>query len=383
LHFRLDKEGEHDYIVRSHGNYSMNRSVSTDLELDAGTYSVLMKITAKRDKNYPTPEDVIRANVRRRQNKLIQVGLSYDLAHAKGEIRETEAEKQKRISREEKKKAKEKKKQYDLKRKQLVADYEYEKRKRARDKRQKQKREAYEAKKAAKAKAAEEVNGTVADDECPRAVDETSVEGGIEEQAASSGTKDNTGEEPAAADEADAAEEEEQEEKVPSADSDAAQAAQSFEKALKSIPAVTLNGEPAPASSGQAPQSLAAPSTLAPNDDYQYDSDGSFVSSIDSVLDFPRETIKDSDDAPADDDLPPANEGEENKEFEDDPWNAICVVGLRVYSKNKDGDCCVEVIQPKKEDETLDLDDASKGASGEVEGKPKETNGVKSEIEDN
>lgn len=354
----------------------MNRSVSTDLELDVGTYSVLMKITAKRDKNYPTPEDVIRANVRGRQNKLIQVGLSYDLAHAKGEIRETEAEKQKRKAREEKNKVLEKKKQYDLKRKQLVADYEYEKRKRARDKRQKQKREAYEAKKAAKAKAPEPVNGTVADDECPQAVDETTVKGGIEEQAASSETENNTGEEPAA-------EEEEQEEKVPSADSDAAQTAQSFEKALKSIPAVTLNGEPAPASSGQAPQSLAAPSTLAPNDDYQYDSDGSFVSSIDSVLDFPRDPIKDSEGPPADDDFPPANEGEENKEFEDDPWNAICVVGLRVYSKNKDGDCCVEVIQPKKEDETLDLDDASKGASGEVEGKSNETNGVKSEIGDN
>ncbi len=384
----------------------MNRSVSTDLELDPGTYSVLMKITAKRYKDDPTPEDVIRTNVRSRQNKLIQVGLSYDLAHAKGEIRETEAEKQDRKAREEKKKAAEKKKQHELKRKQLLADYEYEKRKRARDKRQKQKREAYEAKKAAKAMAAEQVNGPIPDDERPQVLNGTTVaagvEGEIERAAAAGATEDKTGEPAtvpsptaeaenkgekstydASANVADVAKEQNQAEEAPSADSTAAQTAQSFEQALKSIPAVTVNGEPAPASSVPAPQSMAAPSTLAPDDDYQYDSDGSFNSSIDSVLDFPRKPINDNEDSPADEDLPPVDDGEENKEFEDDPWNAICVVGLRVYSKNKDADCCVEVVQPKEEDETLDLDDASKGASGEVEGKVNETNGVKVEIEKN
>lgn len=386
----------------------MNRSVSTDLELDPGTYSVLMKITSKRYKDEPTPEDVIRANARSRQNKLIQVGLSYDLAHAKGEIRETEVEKQERKAREEKKKAADKKKQRESKRRQLVADHEYEKRKRARDKRQNQKREAYNSKKAAKAKAAEQAKGPVPDGEHPQVINGTMVaagaEGEIKEQAAAGATEDKTGElalnpaiisptlteaetkgekptNDASIDGTDLAKEQAQVEEAPSTVSTAAQTSQSFEQALKSIPSVTVNGEPASTSSVQAPQSVAAPSTLAPNDDYQYDSDGSFNSSIDSVLDFPREPIKDEEDLPADDDLPPADDGEENKEFEDDPWNAICVVGLRVYSKNKDADCCVEVVQPKEEDETLDLDDASKGASGEVEGKGDGIGGVKVEDE--
>lgn len=44
----------------------------------------------------------------------------------------------------------------------------------------------------------------------------------------------------------------------------------------------------------------------------------------------------------------------------------MCVVGLRVFSK--DEACSIETIRPRQEEETLDLDDASKGASGEVEG---------------
>ena len=54
LQFRLEsdnKEDEDDYIVRSNGNYAMARSVSTDIELEAGTYSVLMKITGEAHSN--------------------------------------------------------------------------------------------------------------------------------------------------------------------------------------------------------------------------------------------------------------------------------------------------------------------------------------------
>lgn len=380
LHFRLDKHGEHDYIVRSHGNYSMRRSVSTDLELEPGTYSVLMKITAQRFKDLLTPEEIIRGNVQNRQNKLIQTGLSYDLAHAKGEIRETGAEKQERKSREEKKKSVEKKKQRDLKRRQKLSDWEYEKKKRARAKRQQTKREAYERRKASKLHGSVKSEGSAAGDDPSQAATGANaaagLEGEIEKQAAAGATEAKTSEpapnpssmpsppaEPRANDEKpiDASVEttavpqngEKPTEAAPSSQDNNAQKAQQFEKALKSIPSVTVNGEPAPASSApNAPQSVAAPSTLAPNDDYQYESDASFDSSIDSVLDFPREPIIDSEDGAEDEPLP-ADEVEEDKEFEDDPWNAICVVGLRVYSK--DPECCVEAIRPKDEDETLDL----------------------------
>lgn len=99
LQFRLEsdgKEDENDYIVRSNGSYAMARSVSTDIELEAGTYWVLMKITATRHADREHLEDVLPVYAATRREKLIQMGLSYDLAHAKGVVVETQEEKQER-----------------------------------------------------------------------------------------------------------------------------------------------------------------------------------------------------------------------------------------------------------------------------------------------
>ncbi|KIW73097.1 hypothetical protein PV04_01241 [Phialophora macrospora] len=109
LQFRLEsdnKEDENDYIVRSNGNYAMARSVSTDIELDAGTYSVLMSITATRHSDREHVEDVLPIYTATRREKLIQMGLSYDLAHAKGVHVETEAERNDRKMREKNRRAK-------------------------------------------------------------------------------------------------------------------------------------------------------------------------------------------------------------------------------------------------------------------------------------
>ena len=404
LHFRLEKDGENDYIVRSHGNYSMHRSVSTDLELDAGTYSVLMKITARRWQEDSTPEDIIRNNVKYRQQKLIQIGRAYDLAHAKGDIRETEEEKVEHQKREEKKKAADKKKQREAKSKTKRKQWEYGKREKAREKRYTQKREAYNRKKAEAQKAAEQTEGDATGDGATAepavngADAAAGVEGEIEKQAAAGATEDATGEpapDPAslptppadlpdgdaettngvAADDqpsdAPAEKAQEGEAQVEPAADDTTQESQLSKANVQSIPQVTLNGDPVPVSTAP-PASVAAPSTLAPNDDYQYDSDASYTSSIDSILDFypDKETYAAAalaeDDSGVEDDLPPAEGDDADAEFENDPWNAVCVVGLRVY--NQDKGCCVQIVRPKEEEESLDLDDASKGASGEVDG---------------
>ena len=73
--------------------YSMRRSVNSDLELEPGVYSVLMRITAKRISDDTTVERIVKEKCEGRPNKLIQIGLSYNLAHAKGEIVETTEEK--------------------------------------------------------------------------------------------------------------------------------------------------------------------------------------------------------------------------------------------------------------------------------------------------
>ena len=401
LHFRLSIDGEQDYIVRSHGNYSMSRSVSTDLELDPGTYSVLMKITARRYQDYNTAEDTIRQNVKRRQNKLIQIGLAYDLAHAKGEIRETEAEKQERQERELKNKAAEKKKQYAMKREDKLKDWQRGKREKAREKRHAKRREEYERRKADKRRGPAPAGGSVAGDATaaaqidqaatPEAANGTTaavgVEAEIEKQAAASATEDKTGEpapdrtslpdppkidEPkpniraplgtiaedpkptsaTLADQTVAATSNEEKDSATSTDNFTAQKSQQFEAALRPIPTVTVNGAPAPTSEAP-PPSVAAPSNLAPKDDYQYESDASFDSSIDSVLDFPAQVV----DVGAEEKPSPLDGGDDNAEFENDPWNAVCVVGLRVFFKT--GACSIETIRPRQEEETLDLDDAS------------------------
>ncbi|KAH6074574.1 hypothetical protein HBI65_237710 [Parastagonospora nodorum] len=92
LQFRLHKDDEEEYIVRSNGTYYMKRSVSSELNLEAGEYTVLMKIKATRVPN-PTPDEVIRTTCVKRREKLLATGLSYDLAHAKGQFREQEKEK--------------------------------------------------------------------------------------------------------------------------------------------------------------------------------------------------------------------------------------------------------------------------------------------------
>ncbi|KAJ9269108.1 hypothetical protein DTO212C5_4791 [Paecilomyces variotii] len=101
LQFRLEKEGEEDYIIRSRTHYLMARSINTDITLDPGRYYVLMKVTAYRNTNAETAEDVVRQVASERREKLVQIGLSYDLAHAKGLPIETEQEKRKREEREE------------------------------------------------------------------------------------------------------------------------------------------------------------------------------------------------------------------------------------------------------------------------------------------
>ena len=100
LQFRVEKDGddEADYLVRSHGNYAMNRSVSTDINLEAGTYWILMKITARPNGNCEI-EEALPGYVDNKREKLFQLGLSYDLAHAKGIIVETEKEKKEREER--------------------------------------------------------------------------------------------------------------------------------------------------------------------------------------------------------------------------------------------------------------------------------------------
>ena len=92
----------------------MSRSVTAELnELEAGDYDVLMKITAEKLSGTLPVEDVVRNNAQDRSDKLQRIGLAYDLAHAKGQIKETDEEKKIRKKLEALKKSKERKEMKD------------------------------------------------------------------------------------------------------------------------------------------------------------------------------------------------------------------------------------------------------------------------------
>lgn len=88
LAFRLHRAGEGVHLVR--GYSSGHRSATTEVDLEAGTYEVLLQISGCRYPALPKIEDVVKQNWLSRRDKVLRIGLSYDLAHAKGQIEKTE-----------------------------------------------------------------------------------------------------------------------------------------------------------------------------------------------------------------------------------------------------------------------------------------------------
>ncbi|WQF82321.1 Putative cysteine peptidase, cysteine active, peptidase C2, calpain, catalytic [Colletotrichum destructivum] len=95
-----------------------NRSVSCEVDLEPGVYEVLPKVTAARHHNGDAAkpvEDIVKEYAERNPQKLRQVGLQYDIAHAKGGVRDEdeliEKKKLEAKAKKESKKAKKKRKQ--------------------------------------------------------------------------------------------------------------------------------------------------------------------------------------------------------------------------------------------------------------------------------
>ncbi|KAL8681953.1 MAG: hypothetical protein Q9186_001961 [Xanthomendoza sp. 1 TL-2023] len=399
LNFRLEKDGDDSFMIRSHGNYSMSRSVSTDVDLEPGTYSVLMKITAKRWVGDSTPDEVVRISCMNRPEKLIQVGLSYDLAHAKGEIKETEKEKAIRDLREQKKKAADHQKRRAELRAKMLTQWETAKKRLARTKRQAQRKADYFKKKAEAAKATEAAqkekdieaptaDGRLAEDtndvaptpedtqDEPKKFESQEAEGQPVQGGNSNEGESKPGETTASAplspppetpingeDEAGWVDEEEaQGEGDDGKKGEAEVAPTATAEEEGEVPVMDDAKETAPANE-EDDDNDNDDDDDDDDDDWDLASDASFQSSIVTELDLPPLSAMADDVAPAEDNEPDSA----NAEFEDDPWNAVCVVGLKVYSKDKG--LCIETIRPKQEleegESPLDVDDVSKGQSVE------------------
>lgn len=111
LHFILQKKDSEpgDYVCRvrpkTEDFFRDNRSVSCEIDLEPGVYEVLPKITARKS-GKSTVESVVALLADAAPQKLRQVGLSFDLAHAKALksdlAREQEAEERKKKAEEKK-----------------------------------------------------------------------------------------------------------------------------------------------------------------------------------------------------------------------------------------------------------------------------------------
>jgi len=89
--FRVNKSGETTDLIRGRNFDYWDRSAHVELDLEPGTYEVQLQIAGIRDSSAPKIEDVVKQNWLQRREKLLRIGLSYDLAHAKGRSETTEA----------------------------------------------------------------------------------------------------------------------------------------------------------------------------------------------------------------------------------------------------------------------------------------------------
>lgn len=312
--FRVQREGEEDYMVRSHSSHFMGRSVNAEINLDPGRYHILMKITAFRHEDLESTEEIVRRVASTRREKLVQVGLSYDLAHAKGLVAETDQERHEN----ERRKATEWRRLRDGTKRKLQKEWIRERKMAARQQRQAARRSG-------------QVPSGISHDHSPE-------RGPIPKQILT----DKPTESPT---------------DVASNVSDGSDRRRPT--ATGSVPTIQFNGLHARHASSSRRRRTESP---RPSLNTRLANESLDVSDIevldgfefDSDLDMPPDET-DTKQPPAIPDLDgPAG----------DPWNAVCVVGLRVYSR--DPTLSLEVAHPVPEDDVeapLDRDDPAVSAT--------------------
>jgi len=382
MHFRVHQQGRpgsEDYIVRSHGNYLMSRSVSIEIPcMEPGDYSVFLSVVAERDTDMPSIEDIVKRECRKREEneKFAQVGYAYDLAHSKGvahlehvaALRKRSDQKKASASRQQERRKMWEKRHLnrEITKKQTKKNQEKrEKRREAEATKRKAKEEAEAAEKkkveeqleAERKKEEEEKpkDAAVQTDAPARGEDKSSQTGSTESDAPerpedSEGQKDapegeSANDKKEDSEEGDKKDKKQEEAKTPPAPSDPTEPTPAVEekKTRASAPAYSSDCD----------------SSDSPVEDWE------LLYSSDDMSKKPRMATP----------QPAAATTTETVESDGesalpDPWNAICIVGFRVYSKDKDLDLRV-VIEGGDlaeggmgEKGAADIDDAQMNAGG-------------------
>lgn len=332
------------------GGSGCGRSCSAEFTVDEpGTYTVMMKLTAVRNDNGKTRQDLIKAVRRIRKDKLLSTGHSFDTIHSKGLLREAENANAAKSITDARKAAKTRKTEV------MKAERSFNKESKRRHKLrlaridEEMARKAAE-KKASKRSAAASVGASRGASVGANSIRAGSATAGQMEQPDGAPLTPPAEEDPAASEWVD----EEGEDADADAEADLGPIARVISKIEHSAdPSVNgeaedggdgnreepINGE------GEVTDPLAEEETQAngvngtngneggrggeAEDD---EDDASDVSAVqdddfewDSEIDDPVDPIV----------LPRPSDEDEDELFKEDPWNAICVVGLRVYSEGE------------------------------------------------
>ncbi|KAL8669767.1 MAG: hypothetical protein Q9168_005661 [Polycauliona sp. 1 TL-2023] len=105
LQFQVHKEGG-GYIADNKPAHFQRRSATAELDLEEGQYTVKVKIMATRYESKATPEEIVARYCKIRFEKLQAVGRNYDLAHAKGGLKESGLEREERLRKQRREKRK-------------------------------------------------------------------------------------------------------------------------------------------------------------------------------------------------------------------------------------------------------------------------------------
>ena len=398
----------------------MNRSATTELDLEAGRYLVMIKITASRDKSMTTPEEIVKKICQTRPEKLMAVGLSYDLAHAKGHLKDSELEHKERLRRERRDKRRLKA------RKNFEAQRKVDKKEKLRRLRLAAKEKAKRGKKGEDdldidggieisikvgestlkptnrqsaddavggsrvvsqegtskqlkitVEASDKVDGTKGGDQVTSGETEQPIEGGDKEaedaKRALEETKDK-----------DEGKGKRDEGATPATSAESSAAIEGSDKPEGQPSVATVTGEKVTdtkvttETEGDAGGNADRSNVVETDMQFQnltldnISDDGlSWNSDIDAPSGSPSETNSDSDsDTDTDEPAPSPTKDQMADDPANDPWNAVCVFGLRVYSKGSQAE--IEVVRKQDggdsvESKKLDVDDQAADATKKLQ----------------
>ncbi|KAH7385464.1 hypothetical protein DE146DRAFT_207055 [Phaeosphaeria sp. MPI-PUGE-AT-0046c] len=323
LHFVLQRQNceAGDHIVRARSAWFGTRSISAEVDLEVGIYEVVPKIEATRDADAPEVQDVVKKVAEKNPQKLRQIGMNYDIANARGASELTDEQKKKREQK--KKEAAEKKKKKEEEEAKAKEDFEAWK---------KEEKAEYEAWKKEKGR---------------RATDSP------KEESSKPDTKDEEKKADPGPGSVDTAESKEEVVSPATVDEE-----KSETKVEASKSSEDKQEQPSKADQEAPPQDLKEEALKVPDNDLQRDHTAGAhqPSAPPSMVDGPGPYRPMYGRSVYGDVPPPPPAAGEKAQADSGPktWNAVCVLGLRVYSQ--DPDVSIKLVKPKDEEEGAILD---------------------------